>query len=248
MLQPGDLRGHLVPLDLAPFHGEHPGPLAIRQRQAEAPRADDLKAVVGEPQGVTAVLDVPAGFLDQLRPVGNVALGLPQHPLVLGTHVAAEALDSELRQKRRAKATEFVTKRGDNDQRLLRGKQRQHDGRISLDRQAEILPQRIEDQVGVAVTASHALGLGAPDVVLAVAFNPEDPLGRFEVDAHLVMVVGALNGDAVHAAADDRAQDLVGESHTALAVLHVGQLGHGVHGSQGTALADNPFSRSHRAR
>ncbi|MEQ7127645.1 hypothetical protein ABN034_24420 [Actinopolymorpha sp. B11F2] len=68
--------------------------------------------------------------------------------------------------------------------------------------------------------------------------DTEDPFGRLDVDTHLVVVVGALDCDAVHAATDDGAQDLIGERHAAVAVIDVRLFGHGGH------VIDAQLSRS----
>jgi hypothetical protein len=76
------------------------GALALRHGQGQGTGAGDLEALMSQTKRVAAVLHVPAVHLDQLRPVRDVALGLPEHPLVLGPHVAEEALDGESRQER----------------------------------------------------------------------------------------------------------------------------------------------------
>jgi hypothetical protein len=81
--------------------------------------------------------------------------------------------------------------------------------------------QRVEDEVRVAVPAPHALRLSAPDVVLPVLLDTQRNRRRLDVDTHLVVVVGARNRNAVHAAAHDRAQDLVGNRDLPVAVLDV---------------------------
>ena len=87
---------------------------------------------------------------------------------------------------------------------------------MALEHEPDVLAQRVGDEVEVARPGAHALGLRPLDVVLepvqpaadaARPREPEDELGRLDVDGHLVAVVLAAVMEAVDRRPDGRAQD-----------------------------------------
>jgi hypothetical protein len=204
---------------------QHPLAVGVGHRQGQPGVLGDLEALEAEAEGVRGVLDVVAVPLDQFGPVGHRALAAASEEAVgLAVEVADEALDGALREERGRERAQLRAETGDRVDRFRGGEERQQDRGVPGDGESEELAERVHDQVGVAVPGAVAFGLGPPDVVVHGAAQADRAFGRFDEDAHLVVVVGAGDGDAVEARADLGAQDLAGAGDVGVAVLGVGQI------------------------
>ncbi len=148
----GDI-GHLTAFDL-----QHPLALGLWHGQREPAGSCHFQALVGEPKGVRGVLDVIPVAGDQFGACRNPpARPFTRQPLALGLHVSQEPVHRAARQRRWSQCPQLGAEFGEYENVPFGGKEGKENGRVTFGRQAQVFPQRINDQICVTRAGARSL-------------------------------------------------------------------------------------------
>jgi len=187
-----DLVEDILSFDLAAAHGEDAGSGRFRHRERQASTLRVLETLTSEPQGVHAVLDVPAVGGDELGTVDPHLTAASAEAFALIVHVAEKLDHGAAAGERRGQVLELLTKRRLYDEVFAWDEQQEQNGGVASGGQASVLAERVGGEIEVAGAGAGAFWLGAVDPVFE-SDEAERGFGRFDRDRHFVAVILALD-------------------------------------------------------
>src|SRR5439155_7015677 len=111
---------------------------------------EQLEPLVAEPGCVHGVLRVETVRFDQLRPVDAFLAACAEQALLLAAEIAEVAASCAAREQRRRERLQLETELRPHERRVVPDEQQQEHRRMPLEREPDVLPEAVRDEVEVA--------------------------------------------------------------------------------------------------